>query len=91
MEITQSNLKSKRGWTDSLIKTFLANPDSTAPNTFHKNGAPFKLYSLSKVQAIEQSTVFQLALEKVEARRAGRKKKRNPNSEIKPDDNTDEG
>lgn len=46
----------ERGWTDSMIRAFLGDPDKTAPNPFYRNaGAPMRLYSLTRVREAETS------------------------------------
>lgn len=47
-----------RGWTDTAIKRFLGEPDSTYPNPHYRSGPPVKLWTLSRVEAVEQSEEF---------------------------------
>lgn len=53
-----ANLKG-RGWTASLIKCFLDQPDKTKVNPFYKSASPQKLYLVSRVEEIEKSQEFQ--------------------------------
>jgi hypothetical protein len=54
----------QHGWTLSLIRRFLGEPDTTAPNPRYRSAAPMKLYSMARVTAIEASEDFQKAVEK---------------------------
>ena len=66
--ITQSQVLS-RGWTTALIKTFLGEPDNTAPNPYHAHASPMQLYTQSRVESAERTEAFQLAIAKVVERR----------------------
>jgi hypothetical protein len=59
--ITPSRLKSERGWTDGLIKTYLGEPDDTAPNPNYRSGPRMRLYLLTRVEAAESSAEWQAA------------------------------
>jgi hypothetical protein len=60
--ITPARLKSERGWTDGMIKTFLGEPDKTAPNPHYSSaGAPMRLYLLQRVEETEASAEWQAA------------------------------
>ena len=52
-----------RGWTDSLIKRFMASPDKTFPNPLYKNGAPMCFYDESRTKEVEDSIEFKDAME----------------------------
>jgi hypothetical protein len=69
--ITPFTMKGARGWTGSLIKRFLGEPDKTAPNPHYRcTGAPMRLYLLSRVAAVEQSSDWQATREQVAKRSA---------------------
>jgi hypothetical protein len=70
--ITKSTIKG-RGWTDSLIAQFLKNPDKEAPNPHYEAGPPMRLYSLARVQRVEATERFQVALAAVAKGRENRK------------------
>lgn len=72
--ITKSRLKSERGWTDKLLKTFLPDPDLTKPNPNYKSGPPMLLFSLEKIEAIERTEEFQLEQASVAKRKQSAKK-----------------
>jgi hypothetical protein len=59
--ITPARIKSERGWTDSLIKTFLGEPDNTAPNPHYRSGPRMRLYLLARVETAEASAEWQAA------------------------------
>jgi hypothetical protein len=58
-----TELKKTRGWTDTHIQTFLPEPDETRKNPRNRKGAPMRLYSLARVEAIEATQEFQAARE----------------------------
>lgn len=60
-----------RGWTDSLIRRFLPDPDSTYVNPHYRSGPPCKLYSTERVEAIERTPAFLAAMEKASKRKLG--------------------
>lgn len=64
---------SERGWTDSLIKQFLGEPDGRrAHGRYHST--MIRLYDLRRVEAAEQTAAFADARAKAERRRAAGKK-----------------
>ena len=67
MTLTKTGVK-ERGWTDSLIRQFLGEPDSTKVNFYYKSGPPVCLYLVSRVEAAEMTPEFVAAREKVEKR-----------------------
>lgn len=71
--LTTTALKA-RGWTDSLIKRFLTEPDATAVNPHYKSGPPMRLYLLTRVQAVESSAEYQEASAKNAGLRSGARK-----------------
>lgn len=58
-----SELKKTRGWTDTHIERFLPEPDETRKNPRNRKGAPMRLYSQTRVEAIEATPEFQAARE----------------------------
>jgi hypothetical protein len=56
--ITKSRLKSERGWTDKLLKMFLPNPELEKPNPNYRSGPPMQLFSLERIEAIEQTEEY---------------------------------
>ena len=56
--ICKSDLKSKRGWTDMMIKKFLPTCDLEKKNPHYRHAAPILLYSMEKVEQIENSIDF---------------------------------
>jgi hypothetical protein len=52
----------ERGWTDALIARFLPEPDLLAPNPHYRCGAPRKLYLIARVEAVEATDAFRIAL-----------------------------
>src|SRR5579862_5460503 len=64
----------KRNWTDTLIKKFLGNPDITKPNPYYSSAAPMGLYSLARVEEIEQSTIWEQQLYKTQLRKQSAEK-----------------
>jgi hypothetical protein len=58
-----SELKKARGWADSHIEKFLPEPDETRKNPRNRKGAPMRLYSQARVEAIEATPEFQAARE----------------------------
>jgi len=69
--ITPSRLKAERGWTASLITTFLGEPDQTAPNPHYQRAAPMRLYAMDRVHQAEASDEFKVAQAKTKSRQAG--------------------
>ena len=55
--INKSLLK-QRGWTESMIKTFLGEPDAEKDNPIYKSAAPMKLYDMKRVLAAESNEGF---------------------------------
>lgn len=65
--LAKSDLK-KRGWTDSLIKRFLPEPDEIRPNPKYRSAAPMILYLAARVAAIEADCDFQAAMTETKCR-----------------------
>ena len=55
--ITPTGLKA-RGWTESMIKQYLGEPDELKPNPYYKSAAPMRLYNLKRVEKVEKSKKF---------------------------------
>ena len=68
--VTASGLR-KRGWTDSLIRSFAPPVAETRPNPHYVCAAPMKLYPLAEILATESSPEFLAARSAAESRRAG--------------------
>lgn len=64
----------ERGWTDSMIRRLLTEPDATLPNPEYRSGAPMRLYLRERVEVLETSTDF-LRLRDIGAQRAERARK----------------
>ena len=62
--ITKSDLKSKRKWTDKLIKTYLKKPDLVKRNPIYKCASDMSLYDLDRILKIESKSAFKLDFEK---------------------------
>jgi hypothetical protein len=65
--VTASGLKD-RGWTDTLIRTFLPTPDRTRVNRHYQSGPPVKLYELGRVEAAEHNSEFKEAAVRAQTR-----------------------
>jgi hypothetical protein len=59
----------ENGWTDSLIRRFLPEPDRTKPNPRYKSAAPMLLYAEDRVARVEATDAFKAEEEKVARRR----------------------
>lgn len=66
--ITKSSLKSKRGWTDKLLKMFLPDPDLVKANPHYKSGPKMQLFNLARIEAIEKTKEFK-AQQEITAKR----------------------
>jgi hypothetical protein len=42
-----------RGWTQTAVARFMADPDATVPNLRYRGSAPIRLYALKRVSAVE--------------------------------------
>ena len=65
--INKSLLK-QRGWTESMIKTFLGEPDTEKDNPIYKSAAPMKLYDMKRVLVTESNDRFKERRLKAERR-----------------------
>lgn len=71
--LTRAALK-ERGWTDTLIRRYLGEPDALKRNPHYRSAAPVQLYILSRVEGAEATPEFQNASEKSRRRREGAKR-----------------
>jgi len=71
---TLTQLKKKRGWTDTIVRKLLGAPDATRPNSHCGSAAPVRLYLQARVNAIEQSEEWPALAQKVSARRSAAEK-----------------
>lgn len=76
---TKTKLK-ERGWTDSLIKKFLPNPDKEIKNPHYKSAPSIKLYEENRIKELEKSSSFKIMFvdvvkKKVSAQKAVETKK----------------
>lgn len=65
--LSRSQLKD-RGWTESIIKKFLPEPDMVKKNPIYSSAAPMKLYNIEKVKRVEKNIEFKRATEKSKIR-----------------------
>lgn len=70
--LTKTSLKD-RGWTDSLIRKFLGEPDVLRPNPHYRSAPKMQLYKIDRVIDIEQNEAFKAALETARKRSEARK------------------
>lgn len=66
--ITKTDLLA-RGWTQSLIRKFLVQPDKRIPNPHSKRAPKTHLYSMTRVQQAEASEAFATESKKLQRRR----------------------
>ena len=59
--ITKAGLKT-RGWTDSMIRKFLGNPDLEKTNPHYKSAPKMKLFKLSRINDLEGTEEFRIHL-----------------------------
>ena len=71
--ITKTGLK-ERGWTDTMIRDFLADPDKYGQNPYYRSGADIQYYALSRIEAAEQSQAWQERSEAARRRRSAAEK-----------------
>jgi hypothetical protein len=65
-----SGLKA-RGWTPSMVKVLLGQPDATAKNPHYSSGAPMQLYAVARIKAAEDQPEFASLKVRAAARSAG--------------------
>lgn len=71
--LTTPRLK-ERGWTDTMIKKFLGEPDATRDNPHYKCAAPMKLYETKRVERVERRKSFKEYMEASAGRKASAQK-----------------
>lgn len=59
--LLKADLKA-RGWTDTLIRRFLPQPDDTRENPHYRSGPPMRLYREARVEAVEKTPELKRAL-----------------------------
>lgn len=69
--LTKADLKSKRGWTEKLIRDFLGAPDKKKP---HRFGSSIHLFDIGRVENVEKSPKFKRAVEYANKNRERAKK-----------------
>ena len=65
--ITKSTVK-ERGWTDSVIKKYIGEPDQYCRNPHYRCAPPMQLFKLTRVEELEQLPEVAEALEKAARR-----------------------
>lgn len=60
-----------RGWTQTAIARFLAEPDGTLPNLRYRGSPPTRLYAMDRVRAVEGTREWQEWYLSSQRRRAG--------------------
>lgn len=55
--VTLSTLKS-RGWTESMVRDLLGDPDVQSPNPHYRSGPPMRLYSIARVESVEETPAW---------------------------------
>ena len=65
--LNKSKLK-ERGWTESMLKKILEQPDREIPNPIYKSASPVMLYSMARIKKAELSEDFQIYKTKAEKR-----------------------
>lgn len=71
--LTKTQLTS-RGWTDSLMRRLLGDPDQTKPNPHRRSGPPMRLFAEDRVAAAETLPEFQARLKAKASRSEGARK-----------------
>ena len=59
-----------RGWTDTMVRDLLGEPDKTAPNPYYYGAAAMRLYDLDRVLQAETTDEFRSRMEAAAQRRA---------------------
>lgn len=60
----------ERGWSPSMIKNILGEPDKLSKNPHYRSGAPVRLYLVSRIEQQESTEGFSLIKEKAAKRAA---------------------
>ena len=68
MQYINKSLLKQRGWTESMIKTFLGEADVEKDNPMYKSAPPMKLYDLKRVLVAESNDSFKKRRLKAERR-----------------------
>ncbi len=71
--VTAATIKN-RGWTESMIKLFLPEPDLFVTNPVYRSGPKMRLYLLSRVEEIEKTDAFLAAAANSEKRKKSARK-----------------
>lgn len=66
--VSVAGLKARR-WTEGAIKKYLGEPDKLAQNPYCKKSGQVKLYLLSRIREVEESSKFILWLEESQIKR----------------------
>lgn len=67
--ITVTELK-KRGWTDTIIRDYLGEPDRYETNYRYRSAAPIRLYHRERAEIVERSDIWPLLMKKAIHRKA---------------------
>lgn len=67
--VTKTNVKQEFGWTERLIKIFMAEPDLTKRNPFYRTASPMLLYKRDRILQIMNSKEFEIEYQKTEKRK----------------------
>jgi hypothetical protein len=71
--ITLTSVKA-RGWTDTMVRDFLGEPDGSGPNPRYIGGPPLRLYLVERVEESEADGRWGERRATSEARRQRRKR-----------------
>lgn len=64
----------ERGWTESMIRDLLGDPDLTVPNPYYRSADPMRLWRLQRVEAAESAPGFAEQCDRGARRRAAASK-----------------
>src|SRR4051794_17903141 len=67
--ISNAGLKLSRGWSDALVRDFLSTPCRAVKNPHYGKAGPMRLYELERVEQVEKTVEFKVALEQTQLRR----------------------
>lgn len=70
---TSASLK-ERGWTDTMIKKILGEPDEYVENPYYKCASPMRLWHVDTVKRAERRKAFKNAIAKSDARKDAARK-----------------
>lgn len=71
--VTVPKLK-ERGWTDTLIRKHLGEPDSFKRNPVYRSAAPMRLYRMERVQSVENSEMWATLQQHTDSRKQSAEK-----------------